>query len=370
MRRFDALLALVALAAPALSAAQPLPAKRTLPGDTSTPCAPAPASRPPRRDSPEARRFAEIGHEAEIVGDHRAARDAFGQAAALNPGDERLAYYLGRANEELRDAPAAVREYCRYLALAPDADDADDIHARIRRLVPEATSAVPADVREAFRRGVFAYDTRDYAGALDRFATVVRRLPSVPEGYFNRGAAAMALGRRDQAAADLERYLSLRPNAEDAQQVRLQLALLRRPAWSPGTALGYGLVLPGLGQMYTGRPLRGLLVLGVAGGAGVLAAQTRDETRTRSYTDPFGNPYTNTTIETTRPYLAVGIGVGVAIAAAAAYEAYRFAVRSRDVPQPRSGRATATGAPSEGSRLTWSLAPTPRGMAVSFSIAR
>ena len=38
-----------------------------------------------------------------IVGDHRQARDVFVDAARLSPGDERIAYQLGRAYEELGD---------------------------------------------------------------------------------------------------------------------------------------------------------------------------------------------------------------------------------------------------------------------------
>ena len=38
-----------------------------------------------------------LGHEAAIVGDHKQARDAFVDAAKLSPGDERIAYQLGRA---------------------------------------------------------------------------------------------------------------------------------------------------------------------------------------------------------------------------------------------------------------------------------
>jgi Flp pilus assembly protein TadD len=59
-----------------------------------------------------------LGHEAAIVGDHRQARDVFVDAARLSPGDERIAYQLGRTYEELGERSNAIREYCRFLALA------------------------------------------------------------------------------------------------------------------------------------------------------------------------------------------------------------------------------------------------------------
>src|SRR5262249_42393267 len=100
--------------------AQQLPVKRTLSAASTLPCpAPPSGTAPARSDSPDVRRLMALGHEAAIVGDHRQARDVFVDAARLSPGDERIAYQLGRAYEELGEKPNAIREYCRFLALAP-----------------------------------------------------------------------------------------------------------------------------------------------------------------------------------------------------------------------------------------------------------
>src|SRR6187402_802506 len=88
--------------------AQQLPPKRALSATSTLPC-PAPTAGvvSSRNDSPDVRRLMALGHEAAIVGDHRQARDVFLDAARLSPGDERIAYQLGRAYEELGERPNA-----------------------------------------------------------------------------------------------------------------------------------------------------------------------------------------------------------------------------------------------------------------------
>src|ERR1044071_9850637 len=109
--------------------------KRTLAATSTLPCpAAAPNVIPSRKDSPDVRRLMSLGHEAAIVGDHRQARDVFVDAARLSPGDERIAYQLGRAYEELGEKPNAIREYCRFLALSPQASDAPDVRTRVTAL--------------------------------------------------------------------------------------------------------------------------------------------------------------------------------------------------------------------------------------------
>src|SRR3712207_5822282 len=115
--------------------AQQLPVKRSLSPASILAC-PAPTAPVTiaRNDSPDVRRLMALGHEAAIVGDHRQARDVFLDAARLSPGDERIAYQLGRAYEELGERANAVREYCRFLALAPQASDAPDVRTRVAAL--------------------------------------------------------------------------------------------------------------------------------------------------------------------------------------------------------------------------------------------
>src|SRR5215203_911203 len=173
--------------------AQQLPVKRSLSPTSTLPC-PAPAAgvaAAARNDSPDVRRLMALGHEAAIVGDHRQARDVFVDAARLSPGDERIAYQLGRAYEELGEKPNAVREYCRFLALAPQASDAPDVRTRILALVapPPGATAASDPVGTAFRTGVGNLDRHQWREAADAFTRVIQSLPRAAEAFYDRGLA-------------------------------------------------------------------------------------------------------------------------------------------------------------------------------------
>ena len=279
-----------------------------------------------------------LGHEAAIVGDHRQARDVFLDAARLSPGDERIAYQLARAYEELNERPAAIREYCRFLALAPQASDAADVRARIVALSasPAGTTSVADQAAAVFRTGVGHLDQRRWREASDAFGRVIQMYPRAAEAYYNRGLALTGLDARDAAVRDFEQYLALRPAAEDQALVRQRIGALRAPTWNANTALVGGLVLPGFGQAYTSRPWIGLGVAAVAGTALYSAFITKDEQEIRDYSVeiPGFPPIVNidTVPVTTQPYYAAGLTVFAVATIGAAFEAARYARRSRVEP--------------------------------------
>ena len=287
----------------------------------------APSRVPVRRDNAEARRLSATGQEAALTGDRVAARAAFVRAAALNPGDERIAYDLGRAHEELADTSGAVGEFCRYLALSPDGREAQDVRSRLPRLVSRTALESAERATTSFRSGLELYDTRRFVAAADAFAETVRRAPAAAEGLFNRGLARAAAGRRSDAAKDLDAYLIANPTADDRTMVARAIDLLRRPVYSASSAFSRGL-LPGFGQFYTGRPGRGVVVLALAAGAGGMAWYQKTETKQVQYRDPNGVlvPYDSTS--TKRPYLSTALAVGAAVTLGAAIEAARFALHS------------------------------------------
>ena len=315
--------------------AQQLPVKRTLSAASALPCPVPPAGlTASRNDTPDVRRLMALGHEAAIVGDHRQARDVFVDAAKLSPGDERIAYQLGRAYEELGERPNAIREYCRFLALAPQGSDAPDVRNRITALSTPAGSTPGADpATAAFRAGVGHLDQKRWRDAADAFGRVIQTLPRAAEAYYDRGLAFSALDDRDDAVRDLEQYLALRPTAEDQAQVRAQIDALRRPTWSAGTAMLTGLLVPGLGQVYTSRPWIGVGVAAVAGTSLFLAFQSKEEQVVREFPCPPGFPepsYKDTITVTKHPYYAPGIAVFATLTIGAAFEAARYARRSHE----------------------------------------
>src|SRR5688500_7269782 len=185
--RLSATALFLAVASIASPATAQLVIKRTLAPASTLPCtSPTGGAAPVRTDSPDVRRLMALGHDAAIVGDHRQARDVFTDAARLSPGDERIAYQLGRAYEELGERPNAVREYCRFLALVPQASDAPDVRARIAALAAAGPSGPADQGTTAFRLGITHLEQRRWREATEAFARVIAALPRAAEAYYDR----------------------------------------------------------------------------------------------------------------------------------------------------------------------------------------
>ena len=358
--------------APRHAEAQQPAVKRALSAASTLPCPmAAPGLAPSRNDSPDVRRLMALGHEAAIVGDHRQARDVFVDAARLSPGDERIAYQLGRAYEELGEKPNAIREYCRFLALAPQASDAPDVRTRIASLAAPTGSAPASDpATTAFRAALTQFDQRRWREAADGFGRVIQLLPRAAEAYYDRGLALGALDQREAAVRDFEQYLALRPGAEDQPTVRAQIDALRRPAWSTNTALFTGLLVPGLGQVYTSRPWIGVGVAAVAGTSLFFALQSKDEQEIRDYSvriPGFPDIINIDTVQVTKhPYYAAGLAAFTTLTIGAAFEAARYARRSREPRIRTEGRPPAARVGSL-ELFAPDVVPTPRGFGLRVS---
>jgi tetratricopeptide (TPR) repeat protein len=185
---------------------------------------------------------------------------------------------------------------------------------------------------------------------------------------------AYALGREYEATHDQRamreycRFLAINPGAAEAGDVRQRIAelalalppdttVVRIPvAAAPavhmpspaGVFLG-GLVIPGLGQMTTHRPLAGVLVLAASGGALAYGLQSQNKTSvvTHNATDLLGHPYTYQTTEThsERPYAAAGIGAAAGIALIAAIEAASHAHSARRAAADQEASGSVSAAP-------------------------
>lgn len=330
------LAALAAVALPAFPdglAAQQAPLKREVPAVQESRCRPPePTSGlvPGPEGRAEALRNLESAREAAIVGDYGSARDLLLRATRLDPTSPEIAYNLGRALEELglpRDAAAA---YCRFLTLSPASPDADEVRERVARLDPPDVP-VTTEAAARFREGLELYDSGDLRAADDAFARTVTLAPRWAEPSFNRAMILMEEGHLEEAAQNLERYLLLRPDAEDRSRVIGWIAALRTPVRGPGpgVALVSGLLVPGLGQFLTDRPLLGLTLMGIAGG-GIAVGVLSEERNIQCRIDPTGGvcppgDILDETVE--RPFLIPGIAVAAAAALIGAVDAYRSAGR-------------------------------------------
>jgi tetratricopeptide (TPR) repeat protein len=313
-------------ARPALKRGMPVVAARPT-------CAPAASSPAPTADQRrQARELAQRAQQAAILGDRSAARDQLRQATALDPANPELSYQLARAQEALGANDEATAAYCRFLALAPSAPEAAEVRDRLTALQRTAQTTVSDRILAPFRIGVTAYEAGRFAQAAIAFGNAIALQPDWADAYYDRALANAARGQRELAIADLQQYLRLRPEAEDRRAVIARIATLRGGPLSPPAALGLGLVIPGAGQMYTGRRVFGVVTLAAAGGA--LAYALKSGPVTKEFlvepVDPFGNPlppFIETRTETGRPNLGTGLAVAGAIAGATAIEAFLHARR-------------------------------------------
>ena len=300
--------------------AQELPLKRTLPAPTVVACPafPAPIS-PVRAQVDEANRLATLGAEAALEGDHKSARDLFQQAVQLNQVDAGLANRLGREDAEMGDKPAAIREYCRYLFLSPGASDAGQIRERLTAILPGPDLSRGTTMVERFRAGVVAYDASNWGDAVQAFTDVVAAAPGFAPAFYDRALALAHQHHQPAAIRDFDQYLRLTP-AGDSDAVHERQVALRRELPSATAAFWLGLI-PGGGQYYTHQPVLGVLVTGAAAGAVVWGVQSQTVTKTATFTDRNGHPYTQTFQASEQKNLAAGIGAAAGVTLLGAIEA-------------------------------------------------
>jgi Flp pilus assembly protein TadD len=320
-------------------------------------CEPVPAPPSVAADARrKARDVAQNGRQAAILGDSAAALAQLKEASTIDPTDSDLAYELARAYESSGAGANAVKEYCRFLSLAPNAPEAAEARNRVASLAPAARNIPPSPAVAILNDGISSFERGRAIEAEAKFAEAIKVEPTWADAYFDRGIARATIGDAQQAATDFEEYLRLRPSADDRAEVVARIEALRRRPPSAGQALGLGLVIPGGGEFYTRRPLRGVLALVATSAAVGWAVQTSSTSKTiqQTGTDPFGTPYTySTTLKSNeRPYLFPGLAVGGAIAIATALDAYRFAKESGE----------------PGRRLSMIAVPTRNGVAARVSL--
>jgi tetratricopeptide (TPR) repeat protein len=320
-----------------------------LPLKTVVVSAPAPGECPAQPPAPALRgghagvdSLLNAGSRAAILGDFPAAEDFLRRAAALDGANPVVSYRLARTLDDQGKSEPAAAEYCRYLSLAPDTPDAAEIRERVRTLAGSGSVALADPWTREMSAATEAYRAGRFADAVGGFTRAIEIAPAAADGYYDRAVSYLAMDRGDAAAEDLEAYLRLAPQADDATRVRVRMDQLRAPAVSaaapaaasprrttaaPTLVLVEGMVLPGLGQHETGRTMLGVGVLSAVGGAVLLALHEQDATRERQAQDPFGNPYTYQVRVRERPFRTLGFGAAVAIGLGAAVEGFLYARR-------------------------------------------
>jgi len=325
--------------------AQELPFLRDYPGSTPFAC-PGPGQPPvPSADARrQAGQLASTASQAVLLGDFQRALALLDRATELDPASADLAYRRARIYEELEQTDTASEEYCRSLGLRDSGETATDARARLQALVEAQAESIPADAVAAFQSGLEAADVGDFLEALGAFEAAEAEAGDWPAAVYNRGAALDRMNRPAESAQAFARYLDLRSDAPDALAVSRRIGQLQSLALSqgpsPGTALTLGMILPGLGHFYSGRPAGGVAILALAGGAvaaGFLVTEV--DVRCLTPTDGACPPEQVVSRTTERPYLTASLAAAAAVGIAGAIEAFVDVRGRRSVaPFARDGR--------------------------------
>jgi tetratricopeptide (TPR) repeat protein len=290
----------------------------------------------------EAERSASSATEASLLGDKTTALQLLTRAAVTDPTSRTIAYRLARALDEAERLPAALAAYCQYLALAPEAADAQEVRERTRVLGTPTGLAVPAEARQAFADGIASYDAGKLAEAEASFGKASEAVPTWNAPVFNRGLARMALAKRNDAEIDFRRYLELSPGSPDFNQVLTLIASFRQPdapRVNTGGVFARGLIVPGLGQLTTGQSAKGAVYLGAAAAAVAVGVAVK-RVAVECLSEPVNGVCPSDQIDRTsneRPYLIPAIGAYLALGLISAIDAAR-GVRKQNAATPESTR--------------------------------
>ena len=296
-------------------------------------------TRPPGspQDQMEAEALANAATAAMILGDTERARSRLSAAAYLDPSSPSIQLQMGRLLEDLGEREAALEAFCLALVLAPTGPDGPEADQGVRRLAAVPGDHLSDEARTAFQEGVDRFDVADYEEADRLFSLALDSRPDWPEARFNRGITRLRMGQRSIALSDLERYLELRPGAEEAGVIRAELVpstgvpVRAASQRSPTAALALGLVVPGMGHFYSRRPGMGtvyFLGAGLSAAAGFFYTEVEvlcllDDT-------PQGCPPDAIVAERERqPYLVPGIAGAAAITVIGAIHALVSTRRDR-----------------------------------------
>ena len=328
-RRFLLLILLV----PGGIAAQQLPLKRDVPNVSWGGC-PETSERPGNvtpAQRQDAERLAEAATQALLLGDRTAALDLLKRAAEADATSAAIAYRLARTLDELDRPTDALPAYCRFLALAPDAADAQEVRDRTRALGTPAGLSVAAAAAQAHETAIAHFDAGRLAEAETAFSQAIQAAPDWSAAVYNRALTRLAQNKNDAATQDLRRFLELSPGSPEFSAVLDLLATVRQttPPYNPGSVLLRGLLVPGLGQFATGRTGAGIFYLGTASGA-LAAGFMLKRLAVDCLSVPVDGecpPGQIASEHEKRPYLVPAVAVALATGVFAAVDAYRGANR-------------------------------------------
>lgn len=235
----------------------------------------APPSAPPAERAAQAEALAAEASQAAILGDDARALELLREAVDLDPTSASILYRLGRLLEGAEEEEEAVARYCGYLALTPGGAEAAEVRDRIDRMAGPFPTVDPEAVARAER--LAEEQSAEQRAAEQRAAEqrAAEQRAAEQRAAEQRAAeqrAAEEARERNAAAARIDRESEDEASPDEGREgQRPRSAGPIGP--TPTTVLITGILMPGMGHIYTGQSQTGLLVLGAAAGsvaAGVL----------------------------------------------------------------------------------------------------
>lgn len=236
--------------------------------------------------------------------------------------------YRGLIYLALAEPARADSSFLRAVTLDPTIRLDPGIHAPSRLRAFEAARALA--VRDWRRAAVAAEAKSDLDTADRQWRSVLAALPEDAEALAGidrvQAARARQAGLEPPRPVVRDSTLVLPPAPADSATTDVVV----ENRYSPGQAMMLGLVVPGLGEFYTGRGLRGFLVLGASAGA-VAFGYLTENIAVDCRTIPVNNTCPPEDIlgeRSERPYLAPSIGVAAGLALIGAIDAFVGARRA------------------------------------------
>jgi tetratricopeptide (TPR) repeat protein len=172
------------------------------------------------------------GNDLYKAGKYNDAFQAFERAYAQNPLGA-LRYNQAAALDKMGKRELAAQRYEAYLAETPNAPDAAQVRAHITKLRADALKAS----QSAFDRGQEAYVAGRFNEAASAFAEAYEQKP-LPQFLYNIATSYDMAGDTMRAVQNYQLYLSMSPDAKDADKVRQHIHKLLK-------ATGADLMQPG-----------------------------------------------------------------------------------------------------------------------------
>jgi tetratricopeptide (TPR) repeat protein len=190
-------------------------------------------------DAKQARACFESGQAAYLAGRLDDARRDFECAYSQLPSAE-LAWNLARVSERMGDVERGVRYFREYLTRAQVSPrERRAVEARVQKLLDlqarqsaslktraETASAMGADARTFFQRGVKLYRGGHYQAAAAAF-TAALQMSQAGELHYNLAMTSERLGNVEEACDHYRAYLGAVPEAPDRTQIEAHIVQLQ-----------------------------------------------------------------------------------------------------------------------------------------------